>query len=69
MGGSHGTDTDFQVTMKNLLVNDAARIRSQGNVDLAMSFFEDGKERAGFAMSAHRFHPPSTSRLVFARSR
>src|SRR5262245_42486706 len=31
--------------MKNLLVNYAAGIRSQGNLDLGMSFFEDGKQR------------------------
>jgi hypothetical protein len=31
--------------MKNLLMNDATGIRPQGNVDLGMSFFEDGKER------------------------
>jgi hypothetical protein len=31
--------------MKNLLVNYAAGICPQGNVDFGMSFFEDGKER------------------------
>ena len=31
--------------MKNLLMNNAAGIRPQGNIDFGMNFFEDGKER------------------------
>jgi hypothetical protein len=30
--------------MKNLLMNNATRIRAQGNIDFGMSFFEGGKE-------------------------